>query len=212
MVDAKVVLEFNVNLEKLIKDEIKLKQLKDTNKPFMTIQSDITSNYHQFSTIKLIEMRLDAKSRLLKKMHDPIVLCSQNPYINKIPCYSENSPLLSIKYTKVTEMSSSFTSTTSSQYEENHDMVFEKNEKQDSSSSNNVKTNSTTYDLSYSNRGKSYEIKEFIEGIRIYNILFYKQNEVVNQQQETSENDNERQQKLVFEETIALSVNPNKCN
>jgi hypothetical protein len=116
LIDARLIFHFNVDLEKLIKDGDRLNHLKSLNRPFMSIQSDITSNYHQFSTIKLVEMGLDAHSRLLKPLHTPIILCSQNPYIKKIPCYSTivKSPLLSLKYTMVTEMSYSISSSSQS--------------------------------------------------------------------------------------------------
>jgi hypothetical protein len=211
MIDAKIMIEFNVDLTKLIKNEDDLKRLKSTKKPFMSIQSDIKSNYHHFSTIKLVELGLDAQTRLLKKTHNPMTLCSQNPLLHEVPCYQENSPLLSVNYKKVTSMSH-LSSTihgsdlTSSFKEETKDLVFDKQDSKvlkTSSFTTDSRLNETeaTYDLSNNNNGDVYKIKEFIEGVRIYSIQFFRK----------VDNSNENEE-LVYDETIVLSVNPNKCN
>lgn len=218
---ASLSIEFNVDLEKLIKNGNDLARLKATKRPFMSIQSDITSNYHHFSTIKLLELGLDAQTRLLRQTHDPIILCSNNPYLKEVPCYDEEAPLLSVKYVKVTAMSH-LSSTMNGgggndqDDDETHDLVYDKEKGHGVTTDDGVdrkKKNDTslTYEMSLSQHKHGsdiYKLKGLIEGLRIYSILFYKEDTT----KTTGGDQDERKQELLYKELITLSVNPNKCN
>jgi hypothetical protein len=223
MLDARIMIEFNVDLGTLIENEELLHRLRALRKPFMSIQSDITSNYHHFSTIKLVEMGLDAQTRLLKRTHEPVILCSQNPYKHDTrPCYNkqQNSPLLSVKYTKVTTMSHLSASVHGSSLamdaskDETQDLLNEKEQESTKTSNtilaNNKNNETTTYDLLYSqfkSGNDIYHVKNFIEGIRIYNILLYKQATTTIERVDSVD-----EEELVFNEIVTLSIKPNKCN
>jgi hypothetical protein len=212
---ASLSIEFNVDLDLLIKNSDDVTRLKATKRHFMSIESDITSNYHHFSSIRLIEMGLDAKTRLLRQTHDPIILCSNSPFLREVPCYDENAPLLSVKYTKVTAMSRLSSSMSNHEEDESEDetqdLVYDKEKKDDVKVVQPKKKNDTmTYEMAlqqHKHGSNVYKLKGLIEGLRIYSILFYKEDSTP-----SKTSTEERKLELLYDEIVALAVNPNKCN
>jgi hypothetical protein len=220
--DLKLSVEFDTDTSSYVLNAQRL----DSSQRYMTLSYLITSTYTRFSTIKLVESGLDARTRMLVRTRD-IVLCSNNPLLNSRPCSS--SALLDdsltaeraitsifVKNTKLIVMSKlppqqTTTGGGNSKARNSSDQRKKQPppdaEAGDTADRTNTAASAEQYDIVRSDSSMSrYRLDEdFTRDIRVYNIEFYR---AVPTGADTS---GEREREPVFKESMVFHVRPNKC-
>ena len=198
-------LTYNYDVSKIGNPQVRL--LSD--KRWLKFDYNITSNYAYFSTIRFLESEIDIYDQSIKTIRN-IVLCSNNPNLFKIKCDSLfRDDIFAFHNEEVT-------------------LIYENLMAEENNKNTKTKENNNSFDVNndanIDQKQYIYKQREEIMGIRIFNIIFYKQikNDVDTQllsthniEGEKPENDtiNTRKSNMYdsYKEEEILTIEPNKC-